>query len=309
MIRVKNERVVFSLYEKGKLKKEIDLKNRLTDLYLDYITYQMLPSIISNEIYSGSPYDNVDDTFYPFSTAYLKFNTTQTIADTDTTMSYDVYDYDTSSLRTTIKVGENSKTMVTNYAFDLSTIADNSLFAGVGFGRLVNDEANYLFSYIDLSGAGIRKTADTSFTITRYDEIQTNEILYSGSIADYLPFKNNLIQSGKLESIITCFGENGTGYEIEYNIAKLVFRRLSAGVIEVSGFDNFYIDDIENDYPQNDYPQNDYPHQPGKIKSVKFKYLLDDDTYIYTYINIEDLDITYNDTEFKMKLICERGNY
>src|SRR5574344_64437 len=124
MIRVKNERVVFSVYENGKLKKEIDLKNRLTDLYLDYITYQMLPSIISNEIYSGSPYDNTDTIVYPFSTAYLKFDTTQTIADTDTTMSYNVYDYDTSGLRTIIKVGENNKTMVTNYVFDLSTIAN-----------------------------------------------------------------------------------------------------------------------------------------------------------------------------------------
>lgn len=52
-----------------------------------------------------------------------------------------------------------------------------------------------------------------------------------------------------------------------------------------------------------------YPTNPEKIKSVKFKYLLDDNTYMYTYINIENLDITYNDTEFKIKLICERGDY
>jgi len=395
MYRVKNKSVIFTLYEKGKIKKQIELKNRLTDLYLDYVLFRNLPATIGSSIYPS--FDLDDNTFNLFSTSYLKFNTTQTIDDTDTTMLYDAISYSLTPSDITIKVGTSNKTMTTNYYFDLSSIANDSLFAGVGFGRNALLVANYLFSFIDLSGADIRKTADTGFGITRYDEIISNETSSEGT---YLPFRGvSSDEKGELNKIYLCYGENGTGERYTYELSDLTFTRISAGEIEIRGLNNFYIED-EGLYPADDlYPKESlyltsdsfvyvssigfdyivsysydgdyyvgmgikltqdginkyftitafddltnrltltstkysltataitdiyysepsnslYPTEVGQVKSVVFEYLLTDESVspattrlLETYINKEDLDVSYNDTEFKIKTKCERGDY
>jgi hypothetical protein len=307
MNRVINQKIDFVFNKNGNQKK-ITFKNRLTDLYLDYILFRMLPTNIANSIYPG--FEENDTIINPFSYSYIKFDDTQAILDTDTTMNYDVQSEALGTDEAILKVDTNNKVMSTSYTFDLSSIPNNSLFAGIGFGRNAVLETNYLFSFINVSLASIRTTADTSFGIARYDEISTNEIILSGD-GSYLPFAHiSSDKVGKLVSISPCYGENGVGVTVKYNLSDLILTRLSAGVIEVTGFNDFHIEDSPL-YPSNTlYPSDTlYPTNPGQYKSVIYEYLLNDGTTQKTYVNIQDLDISYQDSELKIKLICERGEY
>lgn len=307
MFKVENKKIIFEVRKNGKIIKNIELKNRLTNLYLEYILYTMLPATIGDVLFPDMG-DTNDGYFPTFTTSYLKFDDTQVISDTDTTMDYDE--------RSTVPFFENyelitaekSKILISKYLFDLSGVDNGSLFTGIGFGKRDEFASAYLFSFIDLSASGIYKTEDISFHIIRYDEVTSNE---TSLVADYLPFRITAFDNtGILNRIILCFGLNGTGDELPYYLNELSFSKTGVAEIEITGFINFLISDVSV-YPREDlYPSDTlYPSQFGQIRSVKFEYVLTDEDTVTTYVNKNDLDLTYNDTQFKLKLKCERGVY
>ena len=176
MIRVKNERVIFTLKKDNKIIKSFDYTNRLTNLYLDYILGKHL-----NQYYYLR---DEDPTIHPFSSCYLKFGTPDTLDDTSTTMNYDVVSNDLLPEDVSIFVGQSGKKMITNYVFygDFSGLKPTM----IGFGKSPFYNSNYLFSFIDLNVADFTIPSGTTLGITRVDEITTNEITTNGS---FLPFK------------------------------------------------------------------------------------------------------------------------
>jgi hypothetical protein len=229
MIKVKNDRVVLTLSKKGKVIKKLDFTNRLTDLYLDYVLSK----------HTGISYvtDNDGVEVY-FSYAYLKFDTTQTITDTSTTMDYDVKSEALFTSDINITVGENSKTMVIDYAFDLSSIPAGSVFTGIGFGRDESVNTDYLLSFIDLSTIGLETMDGVSIGVSRIDEITSNEISTTGA---YLPFYAEATDNyGELSKVRIEFED--LSYR-DYAVDDLTFTRVYAGQVEVTGFDDYYVGD------------------------------------------------------------------
>lgn len=309
MFSIENKKTVFQVVKDGKIVKTITLKNRLTDLYLDYILYKMLPSAIGNTLFTefASPSDL---TAFFMSYSYLEFTDIQTIDDDDTTMNYDYQSYALTTKDVEGTTGENNKTLTTSYIFNLLGAADDLLFTGVGFGRDATAETDYLFSFINLSNLGIYSNSDVGFLVTRYDEITSNATSTSGN---YLPMAGTGINyQGTLQKIYICYGLNGTGTRYEYDINDLTLTRGDAGIIDITGFDNYYKGD--GLFPSTTlYPATDlYPEELGEFKSVVFEYDITGGattTQQQVYVNKEDLDVSYNDTQVKIKLKCERGDY
>lgn len=309
MFKIENKKTVFEIQKKGKTVKTITLKNRLTDLYLDYVLYKMLPSSIGNTLFTefASPSD-LTATFMSY--GYLEFTNTQTIDDDDTTMNYDYQSYTLFSSDMDGTIGENNKTLTTTYIFNLSGTANDLLYTGIGFGRDALVETDYLFSFIDLSSLGIYSNTDVGVLVTRYDEITSNATTTSGN---YLPMDGTGINfGGTLQKIYICYGLNGTGTRYEYDINDLTLVRGTAGIIDITGFDNYYNGD--GLFPSTTlYPATDlYPEEFGEFKSVVFEYDITGGattTQQEVYVNKEDLDVSYNDTQVKIKLKCERGDY
>jgi len=259
MYKVINKKVMVNLYKDKKIIRQVELKNRLTDLYLDYVLFKNLPSSIRNEIYPD--FLELDEVYTLFSTAYLKFDTTQVITDASTTMDYDYKSQYLSSGDMVLTSDGNIKTLTSNYFFDFIGVPlpDNSLFTGVGFGRNSDAETDYLFSFIDLSGAEIRSTEDVTIGITRYDEIISNEI---SDDASYLPFRTvSNDERGEISKVILCYGLGGTGARYEYLPSQINWLRTEAGKISLTGFSNFYISDglypSDTLYPAGYYSETD----------------------------------------------------
>jgi hypothetical protein len=312
MIRVRNDKVKLQAFKDGKLIKEVTLHNRLTDLYLDYTIYKMIGATLGDALYPECV--SVSDlVYFPFSYSYLRWNATQEITDASTTMDYDVISLALANVDMEMITTQTSKIITTNYIFDLSTMEiGTQTFLDIGFGRHP-DETAYLFSYISLVDGDIQRATGYSYGWTRYDEITSNEILIDTTAnANYLPITTGIEDFGILTKISLCFGLNGTGGTYDYNMSDLTLTRGTAGILEVTGFDNFH---IENDilYPSTSlYPSESlYPTQDAsQFQSVKFTYLMSNEVDTQTtYINKTDLDVSYEDTEIKIKLKCERGNY
>ena len=299
MIKVKNEKIELSIYKNNKLIKNVNFKNSLTDQYLDMIIYYMLPQTIGDVLFPNIVKDgNTTSPFY-----YGAFDFTlpkQTINTSSTTANYTekIFRQDSN-----VKYLNNGKEIISTYS--IQSFSNDALLNYVLFFSQKN--TNYrLSSFIDVSSLEIYGTDNIQMTIKRYDKITSNEIpIEELSLSyDFLPrIETNLFVIKYITKICLYYGENASGYFDEYSIYDLSFSKISAGVVEVTGFNNFYIGTY--DYPQEDYPQNDYPQEQGKVKSVKFTY----SNGTETYVNIEDLDITYNNTELKIRLKCERGAY
>jgi hypothetical protein len=305
MFRVKNEKVIFTIEKNGQVIQKFDIKNRLTNLYLDYVNFRMLPTSITATLYPD--FDELDNVVPIFDYAYTKFINTQVITDTSTTMDYDIKSLALMVSDISVITGTNNKTMITNYLIDFSTVVNGSLFTGMGFGRDDTFETNYLLAFIDLSLLGLVYDSTLTYGITRVDEIVSNEISTSG---DYLPFSSGAEYTGKLNKIKVYYELNGTGNDEEYNVSDLTFTQVSTGIVEITGFTNFYISSTAL-YPSTTlYPSDTlYPIQLGQVKSVAFEYIMNDLSLRTTYLNMELLDITYQDTTFTIKLKCERGEY
>lgn len=313
MFSVKNKKIILTVKNKnGKVIKEYELKNRLLNNYLDYVIYKTLPYEIGNSLFTDIPKNS--DNIILMENAYLKFDDTQVITDESVTMDYDIVSSSILVGETTMTTSNTTKTLTTDYYLNISSIPDNSLFTGIGFGRLFAlDPTNYLFSFVDISSAGIRKTSDTFFYITRYDEMTTNLI---GDSADYLPLNTFGNDGGteayELSKISTCYNLNGLNIAYDYDISGLTFNYVNNGEVDITGFRNFKNNTSPTLYPSITlYPSNSlFPSLFGQIKSVLFHYKnINTDEIITSYVNKQDLDISYDNTEFKIKIKCERGAY
>jgi hypothetical protein len=375
MIKVKNDRVMFTLSKNGKVIKTLDFTNRLTNLYLDYV--------LSKHIGKNYVVDN--DTIEPFfSFAYIKFDDTQVITDASTTMLYDVKSSTLNSTDIDITVGDNSKTMTINYFIDLTTIPDGSVLKGIGFGRDDSVNTDWLLSFIDLSLTGLTKEDNIAIGVTRFDEITSNEMATSGlylpftgvasddygvlnkiriefedgSYDDY-PLTNNwkkieatnffkvnsttiefidpfsddrwttyfaigdsiTISDGTTQEVRTVANITNNGFYLVLSSATALatintvlyetirIRRISTGYAQLIGFNNFY--EGLGLFPSDTlYPSTTlYPTTLGQPIKVYFTYDLVIGGEQTTYLLIQDLDTSYNDTALSINVKIERGDY
>ncbi len=290
----------------------IKTKNRLLNNYLDWIIYCMLPSSIGDVLFPKFMTFGIQ--FYAMETAYIKKNATQVIADSATTMSYTTDEF-SNELTTDEVLTTNGKIVTALFPNVATAFSNGDTFEGIGFGRANFDPGgvpimtDYLLSFIDVSASQIVYNDTQEYGITRVDEITTDEKIISGDYK-YLPGK----LLGTLQSISMCYGVEGRDIVKEYLLSDLTFTVVGVGNVSVTGFDDFYYEDNIL-YPKTTlYPSTIlYPTQPyTQIKSVRFKYQVWDyggANYgiCETYINIKDLNISYNNTDMSINLICERG--
>jgi len=272
--------------------------NRILDNYLDWVIYSMLPKVIGDVLFPK--FAAYGFNILPMEYAYLQFITPQVITDSSTIMLY----LDKSTERKTAEViTPTGKTVDVVYNFTFGA-NDTYTFEGLGFGRDDSIVTDFLLSYIDLAPTEGVFVEGNDYAVVRHDEISTNEHIMSGG-AGYLPG----VTGGSLESISMCYTVDGTDPVKEYHYSELLFAYVSAGKVAVTGFDDFYIEN-NTDYPTTDYPGADYPRQSGvKIQSVRFKYVDVSGNEYVTYVPIEDLDVSYNNTDMSINLVCERGEY
>ena len=319
-MKVNNEKILVQAFDKnGKVKNEFVVKNRITDLGLDALMYRMLPASVRDVIYPPATYGFDIEIIQWNNTAYLAIDTTQTITDGSTSMTYTAESEGLTTDTVTLnELSTNSEELISSFIFNPLIDWAEGIITGIGFGT--EDLAGtipYLYAYVDLSLANITTSfEDTSFyAFTRYDRAESNE---TSTEATYLPLRAlSSDERAEISKITLCTMCDGGGDRFTYAVGDLTWTRLSAGIIEVTGFDNFLVGDVDL-FPAEDlYPSDTlYPEQYGQIMSVEFQYLLTDDStetpqtrYLTTTVNKEELDMSYNDTEFKLKLKIERGDY
>lgn len=303
MYRVSNKSVSIQGYRGNKKVFEHTIKNRLLDNYLDYIIWNMLPSSIGDVLFPK--FATNTGVFVPMERAYLAFDTIQTIADNATSMTYDIDSETLVPDDIEESISNNGKLTRINFLFDTSGIGAGSTFTGIGFGRDDGTPNDYLLAFLNLTNANIDIVSGVDYRYVRVDEIITNEKLVSGTTADYLAgYRNDKLYSIKFASNLNGQGE----YSTEYLVGDLTFNYVSAGKVSVSGFENYFVNDSM--YPREDlFPDTDiYPLQFEKYRSVIFTYDgSQSGERIETYINLEDLDVSYDGTTIGINLICERG--
>jgi hypothetical protein len=297
MYKVQNQSIELS---------NVKTRNRLLDNYLDWVIYCMLPSSIGDVLFPK--FTTFGLAYLPMEYAYLKFYTSQTIADTDTTMSYDVKS-DALTVTDITEDIEDGKLLLVNYLFDFTAFEVHGIglaFTGLGFGRDDVTVSDYLFSFVSLVPTDLRYMPGNGYAVVRSDKITTTETVIQGGYG-YLPG----YRYGQLQSIAMCYTDDGSDTGKEYLVEDLTFAVEDVGNVSVTGFDDFYYTD-DFIYPTTDlYPATDlYPTQDSnQIKSVRFTYLgNDDDATVYkTYIAIKDLNVSYSGTDMSINLVCERG--
>jgi len=299
MYKIKNKGITIKTS-----KKTYKTHNRVLDNYLDWMIYAILPSDIGNTLFPK--FSEFGYAYLPLEESYVQVNTTQTIEDTSTTMAFEASSYTLEPSDITEEVGETSKLITTEYTF-LGLYTTGDKLTGVGFGREHSIVDDYLMSFVDLSPAQLVVSNAVDYSMLRYDEVSTNETPIGGDVG-YLPG----YRYGQLQSITTCFGLGGNRRHKNYNVADLTFTYVSAGKVAVTGFDNFFLEQSDTlIYPSDTLYPGDIclTTELEQFKSVIFEYLgNDDDATVYeTYINIKDLDISYNDKVMSLNLVAERG--
>lgn len=300
MFKVENERIELVLSKNGKEVKKITFRNTLTDQYLDMVLYYMLPQSIADALFPDLIIDV--STSSPFGIGAFDFSTPKQILNTSSTTATYTEINNRDGLGKVVYFNKGKEIIST---YNIDTFNNEELLKYILFFSKKGTEYR-LTSFIDVSSFGIYGGQDYQLTFNRFDKITSNEVsIQDLSVSyDYLPpLEYNSFTKRTINKITLCYGGGGSGYQDEYLMSELSFSKLSAGVVEITGFNNFYIGAY--DYPQEDYPQDDYSQEQGKVKSVKFTY----SNATETYVNIEDLDLTYNNKEIKIRLKCERGSY
>lgn len=304
MITVKNEKIDISVLKNGKELKKFTIKNTLTDQFLDMVLYSMLPASIANVLFPDITISAL--TYSAFSMGAFDFTTPKQSLDiTDTTANYTEHFHRTT---TEVKYLDNGKEILSIY--NETTFSEEDLLQYLIFFSTEGAEER-LTSFIDVSSLLFYgDNADIQFKVTRYDKITSNETpLLPLSLAyDFLPrLEDNAFSKVTISQIVTCSQVNGIGNIKSYNITDLSFEKISAGIVEITGFDNYLIEDnillcattticgTGTIITQN----------AEKIKSVRFVY----SNGTQTYVNIEDLDVSYSDKIMKLRLKCERSDY
>lgn len=318
MIRVKNEKIELSIYKNGKFEKSYTFKNSLTNLFLKSIMYHQIPTSMASDLYPTL--DAID--FNHFGFVYFDFTEPKQNITVDTE-TVNISGFENSQIilyNTNPKIiySEKGKKITTEYSSKTLSSIDKLQYLFFASGGTTTVK---LTSFVDVSGLNIYPDENTVFKVTRYDEIESNEkgiLELNSNNNDYLPrIENstfeNLIYSPKIYGITFCYQENGIedAFNYSWRASRWSYELIDDYTIEFTGFYDFYIGTC--DYPQEDYPQEDYPQDCRQIKSIRFLYEYtkpgNDTIYIESYVNIEDLDVTYNNTEFKIRLKCERGVY
>lgn len=300
MIKVKNDRISINITKNGKVIKTIDLRNRLTNYYLNYIMNKIYPNagwgIVDND-----PIDIV------FSTAYLVFNTPITVADTDTTLPFNLKSESLFPDQVKLEKNARFKRTLIDYFFDLSAVPNGTQIVGIGFGRDELWNNDYLFAYLDLTTLNLRVQNDIGIGFVRVDEIESNAV---GNI-DYLPFTApGEPNEGELIGIDLYRDPEAQNLYDSYILSNLTKTITGVGEVEITGFNPFVINESGLFPSDTLFPSATlYPQNIGKVQSVNFIYRLTDNNIVSAYVNIKDLGIEYDNTEIKIKIKCERGDY
>jgi len=313
-MRITNQSIKFNLKDsKGNIVKTLTRKNRILNNYLDLMTSQAID-------YSLQDLLNYDDTLIHY--CYIKFDSTQTITDTSTTMNYDVAEaYEKDFLKTLLSKstsGENSLSYEMFYRFTITALYDGSQIYGIGFGPKATAEGgfnaidDYLVAFVDVEDFGITVNEDFVLEIIRIDTYETLGNLITGDYVEFPlhlgnPSVNYIVPDdyAEMDRVGFSYEVDGTNIDIWYDVSDLIITGISKGAT-IIGFDNFRINDGTTLYPATTlypstslYPKTDISTQ---YKSVVFRYEVTNGNtgavqgfYDY-YYKIEDLAVSYDDT-------------
>lgn len=311
MYKIKNISVDFIFENKnGKVIKKIEYKNKLLQNYTDFVGYSLLPQTIGNVLYPKFIGTTGDfSTNYGMARGFIKFNTTQTINDSSTTMNYDIKSLNTYDIPGSAEgefreeVSEQGKDLFYEYFFDFSSYSGQQLF-GLGFGKDDTLISDYLFSFLDLENLNLEWNEELFLRVVRHDRIVTNEIVLGGGTARHLP---SVTQRGEITKIATCKTNDGQVVIEEKNIGDLTVV-LNGGIIEITGFNPIeYSDELLPSLSL--FPSETlFPVKeclcPG---SIKFTYNLGSTT-METYLPLKELGLAYDGKDLTIKLKIERND-
>jgi hypothetical protein len=283
----------------------------------------MLPRDLGDSLFPNFVNDFGKPNLKLFRGAYIS-KQANTLDDNSTTLLYD----ESSTFPRVTEFLTNKTRVIT------STFTFGNFWQGgtpvtyLGFGRVAGPVPNYLLSYLDVRELDFVAPLTDRVFLSRTDEVSTNEtakeLWIDGVLQNYVDYRylptsdEENLRTTELRKIYLCGEVDGNEVCGAFDIYDLAITKTAPGVLEFSGFPNYYIED-DVLYPADDlYPDDDiYPTQPyTAVRSVKFEYegLLYNGTYptgqpykVVTYVNIPELDFTYNDGEFKILWKCDRG--
>jgi len=305
MFSIKNKEVKFQFIKDGKMVGEKVFVNSLTPIYFDAILHDILPRSIGAVLFP-------DFTSLPFVNKEILMSTVRL---NDTSFA------DSSEITTSDDIWGNKGKTITSIYSDVTATSINKLYFGLEDGALPDED---YFSLIDFGAITLDIPFGFQLIISRVDEITTNEtakaLWIDGVLQNFVDYRylpsNSLIKETQtnLNKIYLCGEEAGGNICNEFNVADLTFTNLGNGQVKISGFGDFYFEE-EVLYPSDDlFPEDDlYPTQSfNQVKSVVFEYdgtikedLVATPYKVQTYIDIKDLNPTYDGGEITIRLTCE----
>lgn len=307
-MNIVNKKIEIAVYKNENLKKRYTIKNNLTDAFLKNIMFRQLPTTVANDLYPSLVTYNGN----PFQRGYMDF-TDPKLSITKQTEVVDIIYNDTfTNPDATITYSNKGKTirtvyqLVSNFGTSPNT-TDKLQYLFFGIAPSFGASTMFLTSFVDVSGLNIVFGEETKIFLERTDEIESNEtgLLDLNFSNDYLPIRQTstfipptMSNTARIDKIALHYSQNGNGVFDLYDYTDLTWELRDNFTVDITGFADFF----EGDglFPEDDlFPGDDvFPEQPGKIESVRFIY----NTGVETFVNIKDLDVSYNDRTIKIKM-------
>ena len=300
MLSLKNETININVISNNR-NKNYKVKNRLLNNSLNsLLASKRLTQTTANALFPELvPVATSNISTGIMNVAYLKFDTTQVIDDTSTTMNYDVR-----------YSAANPYTITSGF--------DGKTLKGIGFGyddgsQTIFGAAAYLNSFVDISFLDIVVKTGDIIILSREDLISTNLSITQNApqfMETYIgaPGRRHII-----DKITFCYNLNGVTKDKEYRISDLIVTKTGIGEITITGFDPFESNQIAGLYPIFYPGTTTFPSNPEQYKSVIYDYIGTNSLYTpngqdaQTTANIRDLDITFDNGIISIKYKIERG--
>jgi len=305
MNSIKNEIIEIKvLNTKRKVVFETVYKNRILNNALDWLIYKQFP-------------DNKADVLFPkfaiggtktnilYQKAYMKFDTTQVITDTSTTMNFDIKDEGTRfSYLNGVESGGDQASISEIYEFEITAAYDGSEITSIGFGLLDTTYTDYLMAWVDLSLFNITVLEGFIVQVQRKDKFTTLSENDKGS-STYLAQAKNVIEN-------ISFGYRKDFIDVTYDIQSLTTVVNGIGEVKVTGFGLFDSNQIGGLYPSlTTFPSSTtYPSGFEQYNYCIIDFVTQPDfspSDFTMFIKIKDLDVSFDNKTIEIKYKYERG--
>ena len=325
-MKIKNQRHKIIIRDNlGKVRAEKVVVNRVLNNWLDWQNYKILPLTIGQTLYPEWNdiliYD--DETFERF--GFFAFDTSQTITDNSTNMIWQLFTAGTSAFGDILgpdKQDRGTKTSIAEsmlFEQEITSAYDGSYFTGFGYGLapklFVGDPFgtdNYLMAYLDLEEFNIQVFEGWLLQVVRDDLYENRWDIIDDVTCAHLRF-----HGVEIDTISFATDEDGNEILTTYNIEDLTLTRISAGRLEMSGFDPFLANPTPALFPSSTtYPSNEtYPSDKEiQYKSCIFEMI--PKTSVSTQFDpftakiiIRDLDLSFFEGTTTIDYTYERGEY